>query len=177
MALRGVLSVLLIAVGLGLLLRESLPEEVDQLDPVMRVGTFDNRAVAVAYARSRFAKQDLDAVLQRHAEAKKSGDTKLVERIERGLERRQWLMHRQGFGVESVRDLLKHVEHGLADVVRESGLSMIAWEPMFVNFDQVQLVDVTDEMVDLFDPDEATRSIIVQLRKSDPVEIDFEFDD
>lgn len=177
MAWRGVLSVLVIAVGLGLILRESMPDEVDQLEPVVRVGVFDNRAIAVAYARSIEAKRQLESTLQRHAEAKKSGDAELVKRIERGLDRRQWLMHRQGFGVESVRDLLKQVEPGLADVKRESGLAMIAWEPMLVDFDHVQLVDVTDELVELFEPDEATRSIIDQLRKSDPVEVDFEFED
>jgi hypothetical protein len=177
MAIRGVLFVLLVAVGLGLLLREAMPEDVGRLDPVVRVGTFDNRAVAVAYAHSDFMKQDQTAVMNRHAQARKAGDQKLLARIERGQERRQWLMHRQGFGVESVRDLLRHVEPGLARVAHDQGLSLIAWEPMCIDFDQVQLVDVTDQIVELFEPDDPTRAMIARLRESTPIDVGFEFDE
>jgi hypothetical protein len=135
----------------------------------VRVGTYDNRAIAVAYAASRF-----NPVKERTAEyerAKQAGDTERAKELEAWGEAHQRALHRQGFGRVPVGDLLAYVRDRLPELARRSGLDLIAWQVDYSAPD-VEVVDVTDELVQLFEPSDRTLATVAEVRKHDPVDLD-----
>src|SRR5689334_9264871 len=63
-----------------------------------RVGTFDPRAVAIAYYRSPLHAEHLRALKADHDGSKAAGDTGRAEKLEAQGRAEQELAHRQGFG-------------------------------------------------------------------------------
>lgn len=132
----------------------------------LRIGTYDNRAIAVAYAPSRH-----NPVRDKHAEraaAEQAGDRARVAELERWGREHQRQLHFQGFGHAPVGDLLAHVRDGVARVAQERGLAAIAMECDAVA-PGVELVDVTDDLVELFEPSERTRDMARKVRQAEPV--------
>lgn len=136
---------------------------------VVRVGTYDNRAVAIAWFHSEF--NDVGTLHEQAQAAEKAGDkAKLKELKERGpkLQRK---LHFQGFGRAPVTDLLEPVEDRLAEAAAAAGVDAIVFECNFA-VEGVEVVDVTDEVVRLFDPSPKALKTIEELRKHDPVPLE-----
>lgn len=135
----------------------------------VRVGTYDNRAIAVAYAASRF--NPVAEKMQLHKQAKQAGDLARVAELEAWGERHQRQLHRQGFARVPVDDLLEPVKTGLAEVARTQDLDLIAWSCDYAR-EGVQVVDVTDAVVALFEPSAKTLATVAQVREHAPVGLD-----
>ena len=137
--------------------------------PKLRIGTYDNRAVAVAYAASRFnpvaaKKKELDA-------AQAAGDQRKVAELEAWGPAHQQALHRQGFGRVPVDDLLAHVRDRLPDAARKAGVEAIVFASDW-SAEGVEVVDVTSQIVELFEPSERTLATIAELRKHAPLGLD-----
>ncbi|MHC4414881.1 MAG: hypothetical protein ACYS0G_06320 [Planctomycetota bacterium] len=135
----------------------------------LRVGVYDNRAIAVAYATSRF--NPVSEKMAEFEKAKAAGDAKRVEELEAWGEKHQRQLHRQGFGRVPVDDLLAHVKDELPEVARKTGIDAIAWHCDYASAD-VEQVDITTELVMLFDPSKKTLKTVQELRKHEPVDLD-----
>ncbi|MAE63706.1 MAG: hypothetical protein CMJ18_05495 [Phycisphaeraceae bacterium] len=134
-----------------------------------RIGTYDNRAIAVAFAASRF--NDMSERMGEYEKAKAAGDAARMKELEAWGQARQRRLHRQGFGRVPVDDLLEHVEDQLANVARQTGVDAITWHCAYARPDVVT-VDVTSEIVALFDPSAKTLRTIRQLRGREPLDLD-----
>jgi len=137
--------------------------------PKLRIGTYDSRAVAVAYAASRFnpvaaKKKELDA-------AKAAGDQRKVAELEAWGPAFQKALHRQGFGRVPVDDLLANVKDRLPEAARKTGVEAIVFASDW-SAEGVQVVDVTSEVAALFEPSERTLATIAELRKQAPLGLD-----
>lgn len=132
----------------------------------IRIGTYDNRAIAVAFVR--WTENPMAAARTGHEKARCS-DRQAQDDAWGQKEQRK--VHRQGFGRVPVDDLLAHVKPGLARVSRERGLDAIAWFCDHTT-ERVELVDVTDDLVGLFDPSEETLRIVRELRRHEPLDLD-----
>lgn len=141
----------------------------DAASPV-RVGVYESRAIAVAYGRSKYNKV-ADELLEQKRAADAAGDDKRVARIKAEGERRQRQLHRQAFGRAPVDDLLVHVKDGLPEVLRKTNVSVIA-QRVVAAAPGVEQVDVTDELVALYDPTEKTLKHIDALRRHPPAELE-----
>lgn len=135
----------------------------------LRVGTYDSRAIAVAYAASKF-NPVADKLREREA-AKAAGDTRRVKELEAWGERHQRDLHRQGFGRVPVDDLLDAVRDQLPAAARAADVELIAMDVDFAS-PNVEEVDVTDALVRLFDPSERTLGIVKDLKKQPPISLD-----
>ncbi len=129
-------------------------------DAATRIGVYDSRAVAIAYAGSPHLRSRIEALKEQRAAALAAGDAAAAARladegaaIQRGL-------HAQGFGSAPVDDLLAHIapqlpavrEHaGVGRLISKWDAAALAAQPRAVR------VDVTWALVEAFAPDERAR--------------------
>lgn len=137
--------------------------------PKVRIGTYDNRAIAIAYAPSEF--NPIRAKMKEMEKANAAGNTKKIAELERWGEQTQRALHRQGFGTVPVSDLLAHVEDQLPDVAKATGVDGIARACDYVS-EAVEVVDITRELVMLFKPSEKTLQRVQEIRDIDPMSLD-----
>jgi hypothetical protein len=136
----------------------------------LRVGTFDSRAVTVAFAASEIFDRQLRQLKEEHQKAKAAGDEEKVKKLETEGKAQQEQFHRQGFGTAPVDDMLRHIKDELPAVAKRAGVDMIVskWAITY-SVPDAQLVDVTDLIVEPFKPNERTKRIIRELRDKPPL--------
>lgn len=137
-----------------------------------RVGIFDSRGVALAYARSGLyapVRRDLKA---KYEKAKAENDEKTIKECEAEGPARHQVQMQQVFSVASVADILEAVKADLPNVAREAGVDIIVSKWEVVHKDpSIELVDVTANLVKLFKPDEATLKMLADMDKQPPVSL------
>lgn len=136
--------------------------------PAVRVGTYDSRAIAVAYAASTF--NPVREKMKEYEAAKNAGDAEKMAALEAWGKNRQRMLHFQGFGRVPVDDLLEPVQEGVARIAADEQLAMIAMACTFAA-EGVEVVDVTDQLVELFQPTEKTRATVRQVREAEPMSL------
>jgi Skp family chaperone for outer membrane proteins len=139
----------------------------------VRIGTFDSRCVAIAYARSDDFKKEIDSMKMEHKKAKEEGNTQLAEKLEQLGQTRQFLAHQQGFSNASIANILSNFKDIFPGIAKNNDLKMILseWEIMFVD-ESFELVDITDQLVEIFNPNEETKKILEKVKTMDPVPIE-----
>ena len=139
----------------------------------LRVGTFDSRAVAIAYVSSEVGKRDLGKLFEEHQKAKAAGDTEKVAKLEEQGKARQVRMHEQGFSKGRVDDVLEQIKDKLPAIAREAGVDLIVskWDVVYQG-PAVELVDVTELVVKPFNPNERARGWIKDLGKVAPIPLE-----
>lgn len=140
--------------------------EAAEPDARIRVGTYDNRAVTIAWFHSEF--QNLGELHERAKAAEDAGDQALIDELSQLGGARQRKLHFQGFGRAPVTDLLEPVKDRLGEVAAAAGVHVIVFECNFTA-EGVEVVDVTDELIKLYDPTDEALAVIADLRKQDPV--------
>ena len=146
-------------------------KEADQSK--LRVGIFDSRAVACAWYRSKAHMKLVREKKAEHKKAEAAGDTKRVAELEKWGEGGQEAAHRQGFGNEPIDNVLERIEKDLPEIAESAGVDILVskWEIAYQG-KSAKFVDVTWEMVKLFDPDEATVEMLKELIKMEPIPAD-----
>ena len=146
----------------------------------LRIGVFDSRAVAVAFYNSKFStNQQIFASLgTRMKEAKGKDDKDAIAKIEREASLRQVMMHEQGFGRGSINNVTGAIKDKLAQLAKSENLSVIVskWELVFSDADVVS-IDVTEKIVDFFEPNEKIKSMMKEIMESEPLKDAFLIDD
>ena len=136
------------------------------------IGIFDSRCVATAYGRTDFMKE-MDSIKIKYNKAKEEGNKELVEELERLGPAKQLLMEQQGFSTGSILNIMQKVKDKLLSVAKEYNVKLIVskWEVMFTD-ESIELVDITDQLVEFFNPDEATRKVIEEIKAMEPLPIE-----
>jgi hypothetical protein len=137
--------------------------------PKTRLGTYDGRALAVAFAPLN--KGRLAELLKEAKEAQDAGDAKKLEELRVKGSALQIVRHLQAFGNAPVDDILQHVSDQLPDVAQKAGVCAIVQHLDFRD-STVETVDVTDQLVALFDPDERTLTLIQGVRNYKPMTLE-----
>lgn len=137
----------------------------------VRVGTYDNRAIAVAFAPSKFSDELYHKMKRARDEARESGDEKRVKEVEARAGWLQKKLHFQGFGRAPVGDLMAHIKEKLPEVARKANVDVIAWEYDYTG-KNVERVDVTDLLVAQFNPSPKTLKTIEQLTQKKPIPLE-----
>jgi len=132
----------------------------------LRIGTYDSRAIAIAYAPSSF--NPVKAKMADYEKAKAAGDLPRMKELETWGMQHQRQLHFQGFGRAPVDDLLAHVKAQVEKIGREKQLAAIVMTCEFTA-DNVEIVDVTDDLVKLFNPTEKTLEHVRAIRKVKPI--------
>lgn len=131
-----------------------------------RIGTYDNRAVAIAFAASEF--NPAQAKLKAYERAKAAGDEAAMKELMAWGDQYQRQLHFQGFCRVPVDDLLQPVQKQVADLGRERGLTAISMQCDYRG-DNVEVVDITDDLVKLFQPSEKALEHARNIRNVEPV--------
>jgi hypothetical protein len=137
--------------------------------PPFRIGTYDSRAIAVAYAASRF--NPVREKMKELQAARSAGDEATIRQLEEWGQAQQRQLHRQGFGRVPVDDLLAHVRERLPEAAGRAGVLAIAMNCDWAG-PGVEAVDVTDALVALFEPSARTLSIVKDMKGKAPLPLD-----
>ena len=139
----------------------------------VRVGTFDSRAVAVAYARSEAFARYVKGLRAEREKAKAAGDEKRVKELEGKGAAQQQLLHKQAFSIWPVDNILKHIKGNIPEIAKQADVDVIVckWDLVYQR-KGVEFSDVTDLMVKQFDPNEQTLKTIKELQEKDPVPLE-----
>jgi hypothetical protein len=152
---------------LGLLLAGAAADERVAADKT-RVGAYDTRSIAVAFANSRF--NPVREKMADYEKAKAAGDDAKVKELQAWGEQYQRLLHFQGFGRVPVSDLLEPVKDKVAKLAEEKQLAIIVMSCDYVS-EQVEVVDITEDLVKLYDPTEKTLKMALEIRKVKPASL------
>jgi hypothetical protein len=138
--------------------------------PHLRVGTFDSRAVAFAYARSDMFEKWLDDLTTAAAEAEAAGDTARVRELGDQAQAEHALRSRQVFSTFPAYDVLERIESEIPKIAAEAGVDVVVskWEIVYQR-PGVEFVDVTDLMVKLFNLDDDALTNLQQLLQQEPL--------
>jgi len=140
----------------------------------LRVGTFDSRAVALAYYRKFCRSPEFVARLKKLKEerdqAKAAGDQEKVKRLEAEGRGEQERSHSQVFGSAPIDEIMAKVKDQLPTVAKKAGVDLIVskWSLAYRSPD-AEFVDVTEPIAKLFQPDEQTLKMIRDLPKHQPL--------
>lgn len=135
----------------------------------VRIGTYDSRAVAIAYARSPSFNATLSDLRTRHKAATDAGDKKLAEELSHKGELSQVRLHLQGFSNAPVDDCLEPIRPELAAIAQRRGVVAITAK---ADWSSAEVVDVTDDITALFHPDAQTARILADVRTHKPLPIE-----
>ena len=129
----------------------------------VRIGTYDTRSVAVAYAASKY--NPVKEKMAEFGKAKAAGDKARMKELESWGEEHQRLLHFQGFGHVPVSELLEPVKVQVKELVKKKGLSAITMSCDVVA-DGVEVVDVTEDLVKLYEPTGRTLKMAKEIRSA-----------
>ncbi len=139
-------------------------------DRGLRVGVFDSRAVAVAYAHSKYNTQ-VAKLMEEDKKAKAANDTEKIAELKVKGKKLQDKFHLQGFGKVPVDDLLECMKDRLPDVAKQAGVDVIADDVTWASR-RVEKIDVTDRLVSLYEPNEKTLKTVAEIKKVKPLPLE-----
>lgn len=140
-----------------------------------RIGVYDSRAVAVAFAGSEAFNVWMSGLKAEHREAKAAGDQKRVAELEAEGAQRQKLMHKQGFSTAPVDNILEHIRDRLPDARKKAGVGLLVskWDKQtLAKYPHAERVDVTMALVDAFNPSERQRRSAIEIQKHRPISLE-----
>jgi len=136
----------------------------------VRIGIFDSRAVAIAYAYSEW--NEVGAKIAELKKAKAAGDTKKIQELEAWGPAHQAKLHRQGFSTAPVDDILEHIKDKLPQIAKDANVIALVskWDKKTLKcYKSAELIDVTDLIVAPFNPKEKQLKAIEQIKKKKPI--------
>ena len=140
-----------------------------------RVGIYDSRAVAVAFAGSAAFNRWLGDLKAEHEKSKSSGDQKRVAELEAEGAASQRLLHMQGFSTAPVTNILDQIKDKLPALKGKAGVSVLVskWDKDgLARYKEAALVDVTMALVDAFSPNERQRQSAIAIQEQKPISLD-----
>jgi hypothetical protein len=139
-----------------------------------RIGVYDSRAVAVAFAGSAAHEKELQRLMTEHKKAKDAGDLDKAAKLEAEGKARQVKAHKQAFSTAPVDDILAHITNAIPEIQRTAGVIAIVskWdETVLKKYSRAEKVDVTMGLVDAFKPNERQRKSAIEIQKHKPISL------
>ena len=128
----------------------------------LKVGTFNSRAVALAFYRSDVWAGVMKAKHAERASAQQAGNKEKVAELEKWGGEQQELAHKQVFGSAPIPNILEYVLPGFPEIAKAAGVPLVVGDVYYAN-DSVQRVDVTMQIVDWLKSNEKTRAMVKDL--------------
>jgi hypothetical protein len=144
-------------------------------ETVTRIGVYDSRSIAIAYAGTEIFSNKLQDLRKRHDEAKAAGDEELTAELAGKGHAMQELMHRQGFSTAPVDDILEHIKDKIPGIMESHGVNTIVskWdEEALACHESAEQVDLTMELVMALNPNEVQAKHAREIMKTTPVPLE-----
>lgn len=144
--------------------------ETASTNDLVRVGTYDSRIVALVYFRSEQFMESITELQQERKEALEAGDDEKVALLDKKGPGLQDLAHKQGFSTMPIPNILEKIKDSIPVIAERFGLDVIMnkWEIMYQK-EEVELIDITKEMLSSFNPSEGTLEMVDQMYDVEPV--------
>jgi len=143
--------------------------------PSVKVGVYDSRAIAVAYAGSPFFNAWMTDFKARYEKAKSAGDEAALQALNAEVEGSQKKMHMQGFSTAAVDDILAVIQDKLPGIAKKAGVGpMISkWDKdALAKYPGAERLDVTMALVQALEPDERRLKVIPEVLKTQPLPLE-----
>ena len=124
-----------------------------------KIGTFHDRAVALAFYRSEFWSAELKSKVAERNREQKAGNHARVAELEAWGKAQQDLAHRQVFDGAPILNVLEHIRPSFSDIAKAAGVTAIVSDVHYVQNSQVR-VDVTMHIVDWLKSSAQTRAMV-----------------
>lgn len=150
--------------------RPSAPQVAPGDGPALVLGVYDPRAIALAYYRSPAHAARVQTAVREHERAQAAGDAATAQRLEQEMEALQERAHAQTFGGAAAPEILAQIAAQLPEIAQRAGVDAIvalpdlAWLRAGADYQDVSLA-----LADAFHPDEATRGMLRDLLRQEPV--------
>jgi len=138
----------------------------------IQIGVYDSREVAIAYARGEYFEGILEELKTEYKNAEESGNEELVQKLDSIGQASQDQLHKQVFSTMPIDNILKLINiEEIADKA-EVDLIVCRWDIIFEK-DDIEYIDVTGYFVEFFSPDSETQSILEEVKKTEPIPLEF----
>lgn len=140
---------------------------------IIRVGVYDSRAIAVAYANSREYQNLMKLVELDYAQAKNASNVTRMNDIQKRLQATQRRLDDQTFSTGSVAGVMAILKSSLPHLAREAGVDIIVskYELNYQSLN-VETEDVTDKLVALFHTSEQGWKWAKEIQQKPPLPLD-----
>lgn len=142
------------------------------LQAQFRIGTYDSRAVAVAFFNSPAGQKHTQQLMSSPSMEDAKKDEKLMKALQAKGQAHQIHNHLRAFSTASVSDLLSSYKDDLTTIAKNAKVQLIVskFEPNFLA-DDVETVDVTDQIVTLFHPSEKGMQFVRGIKDNAPMQM------
>ncbi len=140
-----------------------------------RIGIYDSRAVAVAYAGSAQHRAHLKKLIEQRDQAKVKGNKTELARLKADAKAMQEKLHLQAFSTAPVDDILAQIKEQLPTIQRQAkadGLVSKWDEKRLAKHKDDERVDVTPALIDAFHPNAQQRKSAEEIQKHKPYSSD-----
>ncbi|MBD3869409.1 MAG: hypothetical protein IFK94_14910 [Acidobacteria bacterium] len=140
-----------------------------------RIGVYDSRAIAIAWAGTEPFITEMKDLRTRHQAATEAGDTELAEKLAAVAVARQEQMHYQGFSTAPVDDILARFDEPVAAALETAGVAIIIskWDEEGLDrYPDAERVDVTMDLVLAMNPNERQLGFVKQMGDKPPIPLD-----
>ena len=144
-----------------------------------RIGVYDSRAIAVAFIGSPVFKasegKKLAEMKTEYDKAKTEGNQKRVAELDAWGKAHQTLLHKQGFSTAPVDNILAQIKDRLPAIKQKAEVSVLVskWDTKtLAKYPSAKRIDVTMELVDVFNPNERQRKSAVEVQKHKPISLE-----
>jgi len=144
-----------------------------------RIGTYDSRAVAVAFVGSEVYKntagKKMNEMMAEYKKAESEDDKQKLAELKARGEAKQALLHKQGFSTAPVDDILEHISDRLPEIKKQVGVDVLVskWDAQtLAEHKSAEQVDVTMLLVEVFQPNEKQKRSAIEIQKHDPVSLE-----
>lgn len=140
---------------------------------VLKIGTYDSRIIIFAYSRSAFFRQHMMKFNSANDSAQKAKDTAKIRELSIQAMSYQHLLHQMVFGTGSVTAVMDLVKDKIPEIARNAGVSMVLskWEMMYKD-PSAEVIDLTEQIVQLFNPKEDIHKMMEEISKTEPVPLE-----
>lgn len=140
---------------------------------VLKIGTYDSRTIIFAWSRSDFFRQHMAKFKSANDSAQKAKDTAKIRALSIQAISYQHLLHQMIFGTGTVAFVMDLVKDKISEVARNAGVSIVLskWELIYKD-PSAEVVDITEQIVQLFNPKEDIHKMMEEIRKTEPVPLE-----
>ena len=130
----------------------------------IRVGTFHKPSVVTAFYRSPLWAEQLKQRMAERDAARIANDTRKIHELEAWGASHQEMAHQQLAGEASLANILESLSGAMPEIARKAQVGVIAVDLLYTG-PNIETVDVTAQVLDWLQADEATRNIVRELQR------------
>jgi hypothetical protein len=139
----------------------------------MKIGTYDSRAVVLAYSRSALFQEHFKKMQEESKQNLEGTDTVKMKEAAYKMITFQYLLHQQVFCAGSVASIMNLVKDKLPEVAKKAGVSTIVskWELTYSE-PSIEVTDLTAEICSLFNPVNLDQQTMKEISNQAPIPLE-----